>query len=65
MKPVVVTLVLPEKVMAEAVAIVAVTELIVSTVDCPALEAVLRHRGRYCPHLVPGDLTETILRTVL
>ncbi len=54
MKPVVVTLVLPEKALAEAVAIVAVTELIESIVDCPAVEAVLRHLGRYCLNLVPG-----------
>ncbi len=49
----VLTLVLPEKAIAEGVAVVAVTELIESTVGCPALEAVLRHLGHYYRYLVP------------
>ena len=57
MKPVVVTLVLPETVRVEAAAIVAVTELILSTVDCLALEAVLRHLGRYYLHLETVPVT--------
>ncbi len=60
----VVTLVLPEKAIAEAVAIVAVTELIESIVDCPAVEVVLWHLGHYYRYLVPGRSSRgTILQT--
>ena len=60
----VVTLVLPEKAIAEAVAIVAVTELIESTVDCPAVEVVLRHLGHCYRYLLPGRASRgTILQT--
>ena len=60
----VVTLVLPEKVLAESVVIVAVIEQIESTVDCLAVEAVLWHLGHYYRDLVPGGSSRgTTLRT--
>ena len=58
----VVTLVLPEKAIAEAVAIVAVTELIVLIVDCLAVEVVLRQLGHCYRYLVPAS-RGIILRT--
>ncbi len=58
----VVTLVLPEKVLAESLVIVAVIELIESTVDCPAVEVVLRHLGHCYRYLVPAS-RGIILRT--